>query len=61
MSSGLPEEWGEEPEAPYLMRVSALYFSGVSAGIDPPPKAAMEAREFIHVRLHEYKKHSFLD
>ena len=39
----------------FYVHIYALIYGRIRRHKNPPPKAAMEAREFIHVRLHDPK------
>ena len=53
MFCGLPVEWEKMENSNFYARIRALIYRRIRRHKNPPPKAAMEAREFIHVRLHE--------
>ena len=52
MFCGLPVEWEKMENSNFYARIRALIYRRIRRHKNPPPKAAMEAREFIHVRLH---------
>ena len=52
MLCGLPVEWEKIGNSNFYARIRALIYRRIRRHKNPPPKAAMEAREFIHVRLH---------
>ena len=49
MFCGLPVEWEKMENSNFYARIRALIYRRIRRHKNPPPKAAMEAREFIHV------------
>ena len=53
MFCGLPVEWEKMEYSNFYARIRALIYRRIRRHKNPPPKAAMEAREFIHVSFTE--------
>ena len=49
MFCGLPVEWEKMENSNFYARIRALIYRRIRRHKNPPPKAVMEAREFIHV------------